>query len=360
MSATRSLSLVSFRRRLLGWYDLHRREMPWRTHDGQTPDPYHVWVSEVMLQQTQVATVIPYFRRFIDAFPTLESLARADESSVLRLWQGLGYYSRGLNLLKAARMIVLEFDGQIPHRVDQLITLPGIGRYTAGAIASIAYNAPAPVVDGNVVRVLARFDAIPDDPRNPRIMEQLWQRAQTLVCPRRPGDFNQALMELGATVCTPRQPDCQGCPLKIGCLAFRSGTVERIPPPKRSKLLPVERRLVLCVRNRLNQYLIQKRPPTGRWAGLWQFLTLVRSSERSVLEQISELSRRIGLNLTDLKPLTTLCHTLTHRKYVFEVWSGKTDSVSSNTPNGLWSSLDQMEGKAFSKPHLLIRARLSP
>lgn len=359
MSATQRPTPDSFRQRLLWWYDHHQREMPWRARPGQTPDPYHVWVSEIMLQQTQVTTVVPYFRRFIEAFPNVQSLAQAEESSVLRLWQGLGYYSRGRNLLKAARMIVQQFNGQIPMQVHQLMTLPGIGRYTAGAIASIAYNVPAPVVDGNVVRVLARIDAIPDDPRQPRIQEQLWQRAEELVCPRRPGDWNQALMELGATVCTPRQPDCPNCPLQTSCLAFQSRTVEQIPPPKPSRVLPIEHRRVLCVQNPLHQYLIQQRPPTGRWAGLWQFLTFVRSENCSASDQWDQLSQQTGMNLVDLQPLTTVCHTLTHRKYVFEVWQGKTESMNTPILNGLWCSLDQMDAKAFPKPHLLIRAKLS-
>src|SRR3954466_12295844 len=191
-----------FARHLLAWFDRHQRALPWRT--VAPLDPYIVLVSEAMLQQTQVATVIPYFQRFIARFPTVTALAESDEQQVLRLWQGLGYYSRARNLRAAARMVVQEFNGQVPQTVQELLSLPGVGRYTAGAVASIAFGKRAPILDGNVARVLCRLDCIRDDPREPATRELLWSRAAQILPKSRLGDFNSALMELGALVCTPR------------------------------------------------------------------------------------------------------------------------------------------------------------
>lgn len=329
--------------------------MPWRAVPGQTPNPYHVLLSEAMLQQTQVATVVPYFRRFINAFPTIESLAAAEEQQVLRLWQGLGYYSRARNLLKAARMIVEQFDGQIPRTVDALLTLPGVGRYTAGAIASIAYDTPAPIVDGNVIRILCRIDAVTDDPRDRNVLARIWTRAQQLVPPKRAGDFNQAMMELGATLCTPKSPKCLVCPVERFCRARAMGIAEEIPPPKKTKPLPLERRLVLCVRNPRDQYLIEQRPPTGRWAGMWQFVTLTAPDRPPTSRSLSTI---LNLPIADLTVLPTVHHTLTHRQYQFDVLHAHTPSTGNPLPR-TWASLLDMEKLPFSKPHLTIRAQLN-
>ena len=212
----------TFQSRLLRWYDAHHRKLPWRAvGDGshRTLDPYHVLVSETMLQQTQVATVIPYYQRFLEKFPTFQSLADADTQDVLRLWQGLGYYSRARNLQAAAREVVSRFGGKVPTNLDDLLTLPGVGRYTAGAIASIAHNLRVPILDGNVARVLCRLDAIESDPRDKSTNQHLWFRAEEILPHSRLGDFNSALMELGATVCTPRNPQCLVCPVREHCQA---------------------------------------------------------------------------------------------------------------------------------------------
>jgi A/G-specific adenine glycosylase len=330
--------------------------MPWRAQPGQTPDPYHVLLSEAMLQQTQVATVIPYFRRFIDTFPTIQSLAAADEQVVLRLWQGLGYYSRARNLLKAARMIIDRFAGQIPRTVDELLTLPGVGRYTAGAIASIAYDTPAPIVDGNVIRILCRIDAVCDDPRDREVLARIWSRAAELVPPKRAGDFNQAMMELGATLCTPKSPKCLVCPVERWCRARAAGIAEEIPPPKKRKPLPVERRLVLCIRNPLGQYLIEQRPPTGRWAGMWQFVTLAAPDHAPTA---ASLARVLDLPLADVAVLTTVRHTLTHRQYQFDAVVAHTPSTANPLPRA-WASLSDMDKLPFPKPHLTLRTHLQP
>ena len=226
---------------LLQWFDRSRRDLPWRLPRDAAPgtrlDPYHVFVSEAMLQQTQVSTVVPYFNRFTSAFPTIRDLANAQLTQVLRLWQGLGYYSRARNLHNAAKQIVAEFDAIVPASVDTLLSLPGIGRYTAGAIASIAYNQRAPILDGNVARVLCRLDAIESDPREPATRNALWARAEEILPDKsdRVGDFNSAFMELGATVCTPRNPQCLICPVRKFCRAYEMGIQDRIPAPARPR-----------------------------------------------------------------------------------------------------------------------------
>jgi A/G-specific adenine glycosylase len=214
-----------FARRLLAWYDGAQRRLPWRVDDrsGRAPNPYHVLVSEAMLQQTQVATVIPYFNRFIERFPTLADLAAADEQDVLRLWQGLGYYTRARNLRAAARAVASEYGGELPRRRDDLLKLPGVGRYTAGAVASIAFDTRAPILDGNVARVLCRVDRIETDPRERATQDLLWRRAEQILPRKRVGAFNTALMELGATVCIPRSPQCLICPVRRHCEAHAAG-----------------------------------------------------------------------------------------------------------------------------------------
>ena len=216
------------------WYAANRRDLPWRPPLGKsTPvDPYAVLVSEFMLQQTQVATVSGYFLRFMVAFPTIAALAAASEHDVLRLWQGLGYYSRARNLHVTARRIATDLGGRIPSSVDELTALPGIGRYTAGAIASIAFDCRAPILDGNVTRVLCRLEKIQTDPRDPKTIKRLWMLAEQILPKHRCGQFNSAMMELGATVCTPRQPQCPICPVKRFCQAAAAGLQEAIPPPQ--------------------------------------------------------------------------------------------------------------------------------
>src|SRR5688572_13745447 len=227
-----------FRRRLLAWYGRSRRDLPWRVQKSPTtggvtrlPDPYHVLLSETMLQQTQVATVVPYFQRFIGRFPTIGDLAAAGEQEVLRCWQGLGYYSRARNLHRCAREIVCTHGGEVPRDFATLLGLPGIGRYTAGAIASLAYDVPAPILDGNVTRVLCRLDAVTEDPRERSVVARLWARAAEILPKSRAGDFNSALMELGATVCTPRGPGCLICPVRAHCEAFARGIQDQVPAP---------------------------------------------------------------------------------------------------------------------------------
>jgi len=329
---------------LLKWYDRSKRDLPWRVAAGH-PDPYHVLVSEAMLQQTQVATVVPYFHRFLAALPTIADLAAADEQIVLRLWQGLGYYSRARNLRKAAIAVMQQHNGRMPSDVELLLTLPGVGRYTAGAIASLAYDRRAPILDGNVVRVLSRLDAIEHDPRSPAMQKRLWARAEEILPPKRAGDFNSALMELGATVCTPRNPQCLICPVAGQCLAYERQLQHVIPPPKKAKETPLLVRHVLCLRDSRGRFLVEQRPPTGRWAGMWQFITRPTEDFSDVLRTSTPARTALG----------TVRHALTHRRYEFHASAASFDGVT-DSEKWRWASPDELHHLPFSRPHLKIRA----
>jgi len=335
-----------FCRRLLRWYLTNRRDLPWRIPLGRqilrddAPDPYHVLVSEAMLQQTQVATVIPYFNRFIQRLPTLPALAAAKEEAVLRLWQGLGYYSRARNLRRCAIAVMNDHAGQLPDDPAELLKLPGIGRYTAGAIASIAFGKRAPILDGNVARVICRLDKIPADPRDKAISELLWARAAEIM-PRRGsmGDFNSALMELGATVCTPRNPKCLVCPVQKHCEAFAAGMQESIPLRRKAKKTPLLKRWTFCIR-RGDRWLIEQRPPKGRWAGMWQFVT--RESNDVEL---------LPVRVSRPRELAMIEHALTHRRYEFRAM--QCGAIDSNG-DGTWVTLKQLDRYPMSRPHVKL------
>lgn len=348
---------MTFQKQLLKWYDAHRRDLPWRTKDGSRVDPYHVFLSEAMLQQTQVVTVTPYFNRFIEQLPTIESLAAADEQTVLRLWQGLGYYSRARNLRKAAQAIVADHGGVVPKDLTQLLALPGVGRYTAGAIASIAHDCRAPILDGNVVRVLCRIDGVRDDPREPKTRDGLWLRAEKILPKARCGDFNSALMELGATVCTPRNPQCLICPVRSHCVAYREQIQDQIPPPKKSKPTPLSLRRVFVISCEFQggpKVLIEQRPPSGRWAGLWQFVTVPVDSLGEKL-----LPPELPFRIDPPVMLGEVSHGLTHRRYTFQAFAARADASASqaNLAPRIWTGLDELDHYPMSKPQLAI-ARL--
>jgi A/G-specific adenine glycosylase len=260
------VSLTEFSAALLAWYARHARDLPWRG----ASDPYRVWISEMMLQQTQVGTVIPYFQRWMERFPTLEDLARASEQDVLALWEGLGYYSRARNLHRAARQAVDELGGALPHSAAELRRLPGVGRYTAGAIASIAFGEDAAALDGNIRRVLARVFNLELPARSPEGERRLWALAEAHLPTRQAGDYNQALMDLGATICTPRRPDCPRCPINDLCEARRLGVQEQRPVEQKKAPTPhyvVTAAVIQCD----EQVLIAQRPSEGLLGGLWEF-----------------------------------------------------------------------------------------
>ncbi len=251
---------------LLRWFDLHQRDLPWRRRKSL----YRIWVSEIMLQQTQVATVIEYFNRFIKRFPNIGTLASADEAEVLKHWEGLGYYRRARQLHAAARAIVEHHQGKFPHQFDQVIALPGIGRYTAGAILSIALDQRQPILEGNTIRLFSRLIGLTGDPRSANNQRRLWEFAESILPGERVGDFNQALMEVGNRVCTPQKPDCPQCPLMPHCLAFENGQQHRIPAASRKMIYEDVTEAAILITRR-SRYLVRLCQPGQRWAGLWDF-----------------------------------------------------------------------------------------
>lgn len=296
-----------------------------------------------MLQQTQVATVIPYFRRWMQLFPTIDALAAAAEGDVLKAWEGLGYYSRARNLHKAAKAVVHDHHGQFPQTAETLRDLPGVGPYTAGAVASIAFNQKAPLVDGNVIRVLSRLYGYADDPRSREGTKWMWNRAAELVPDHRPGDFNSALMELGATICTPKNPQCLLCPVAAACVAREKGLQSQIPPPKAAKVTPHFDRNVFCIQNRDGLYLLEQRPSSGRWAGMWQFMT-------------RDTTEPWPLPKEKFEAIGEVAHALTHRRYTYHVWTAsapKTFHLPPDRPTA-WVNLSSLEKYALPKPHLRV------
>ena len=267
MSSINRPTIRRIQQSLLGWFDEHRRELPWRVKRN----PYWTWVSEIMLQQTQVSTVVPYFERLIRSYPSIASLAKARESEVLKLWEGLGYYSRARNLVRGARQVMQAHAGTLPPNVEELRRIPGIGRYTAGAIASIAFDRPEPVLDGNVMRLLCRLRDLEGDPRKAPLHERLWSLARRLASDTDAARLNESLMELGALVCTPHNPQCQMCPLRKHCRAYKFGRVEQRPQIARNPSIRKKVHIVLARRN-VSQVLVHKRDRHARpWANLWTF-----------------------------------------------------------------------------------------
>jgi len=295
-----------FAHRVLEWFDSHgRKNLPW-----QHPiDAYRVWVSEIMLQQTQVTTVIPYFQRFMDRFPDVASLAAAELDDVLHLWTGLGYYARGRNLHRTARLIAADHGGRLPEDPAELAGLPGIGPSTAGAIAAIAFGRPAAILDGNVKRVLARFHAVDGYPGDSGPMKVLWQHAQAHTPAHRPGDYAQAMMDLGATVCTRSLPQCPVCPVAARCTARRRGATDRYPERKARADKPLRAARLFLVIDPQGRCLLEQRPPTGVWGGLWT--PPQRNSDTTLADLCGELDIAAA-DVTDSRSGTVFRHTFTH------------------------------------------------
>ena len=307
------------RRRLLAWYDKTKRNLPWRN----TKDPYSIWVSEIMLQQTQVKTVIPYYERWIKTLPTIERLANASEQKILKLCEGVGYYSRAKNLKKSAQIIYKEMNGKLPKTAKDLQNLPGIGRYTAGAISSIAFGLKAPVLDGNVKRVLSRLFCIKDNGATSASENRLWEKAGDLLPVRRPGDFNQALMELGATICIPKSPICQQCPVQTICKAFLTNRVKAFPPSKKkgsSKKIEVSAGII--IKNK--KVYIQQRAKDGLMGGLWEFPGGKRKKGESSEECLKrEIKEELRADVISLNKVMTVKHTYTQFRVTLNVFNCK-------------------------------------
>jgi A/G-specific adenine glycosylase len=311
------------RRRLLAWFRHHQRDLPWR----RSRNPYRIWVAEVMLQQTRIAAVLPYYHRFLKKFPSVESLARAPQEEVLRQWSGLGYYSRAKNLHRAAKRIVAQHNREFPHEFEAALDLPGVGRYTAAAILSIAYGAPLAVLDGNVARVLARLGAIRGDLRAPRRWRRLGETAQDLLAHRAPGDWNQALMELGETICTPRVPRCAECPVARWCRAYARGITGKIPAPRRKREAVHVRIAAAILRDPRGRTLLVRDPGLPAEAGisakagaqcgalfsrLWQF-PAVEVVQDAKAELAGHLRSILRISPAALEPLPPARHGVTFR-----------------------------------------------
>jgi A/G-specific adenine glycosylase len=337
------------RRRLLAWFDQYQRNLPWR----RSRDPYRIWLSEIMLQQTQVATVIPYYHRFLQAFPNVQALAAADEQDVLRQWEGLGYYRRARHLHQAARYLVREHAGALPDDPQVWESLPGIGRYTLGAVLSQAYGRRLPILEANSMRVLCRLFAIADNPRQSATQRQLWELADLLVSRRRPGDFNQALMELGALVCTSTHPQCSRCPLRRRCVAAQQQRQHQLPRQGPAAATEHIDEVAVIVRRRA-QVLAVQRPAAGRWANLWEFPHgAVHSGENLHAAAARVLLQSTGIRAKIESHLTTLKHGIMH----FQVTIHALEAVyrggrfrSSEHQQGRWLQPAQLAQLPLSAP----------
>lgn len=340
-------SASGFRAALLAWYQTSARDLPWR----RTSDPYRVWISEVMLQQTQVKTVVPYFERFVAAFPTVAALGAAPPERVLKLWEGLGYYSRGRNLHRAARFIVNEHGGALPRTAAEWGALPGVGPYTANAIASITTGEPVAVLDGNVKRVLARLLAMKQSIDDSKAAAMLRQAADRLLDRKRPGDFNQAMMELGARICTPRSPACPTCPVASWCRAQRAGLADRLPVRRRRPRAPEHHEQAVVI-SRRERYLLVRRPDRGLLANLWGWPTVpVRNARapRSVVERAAR--ERFGLTIACGDKQSTVRHDFTHRQLWVHVHRARWVAGTLRPADGVrarWVTARQLEALPLS------------
>lgn len=336
---------MHFTELLLHWYDQNARVLPWRgIHNA-----YHTWVSETMLQQTRVETVLAYYPRFIERFPTVEALAAAPEDEVLKLWEGLGYYRRARNLHKGAQQVVAEFGGVIPSNVKELMKISGIGEYTAGAIASIAYDQAVPAVDGNVIRVVSRVVGIRENVGVPSVKRRIAQEAAALVPKKRPGDFNQAMMDLGATVCVPGTPSCDRCPVAEKCDACREGDAEDIPElPRKNPPRVIDYDLCLIFND--ERVLMRQRTET-MLQGLWIYPLI---EEHHAIRQLPVLvKRRIGLPVTDVQPAGEARHIFTHQVWQMKLYTMQT---TAEAPEG-WRFVTLEEMQQLTIPTAVKKAK---
>ncbi len=327
MRAHPAMQPEQFSSAVLDWYDRHgRHDLPWQ----QGITPYRVWVSEIMLQQTQVSTVLNYFDRFMEALPTLQALAEAPEDEVLHLWTGLGYYTRARNLQKTAKIVVADHDGEFPRDVEKLILLPGIGLSTAGAIASLSMGLRAPILDGNVKRVLARFTAQEGYPGEPRVAKQLWATAERFTPHSRVNNYTQAMMDLGATLCTRSKPSCLLCPLERACQAHMLGLETRYPIPKPRKTVPQKRTLMPMLANEDGAILLYRRPSSGLWGGLWSL------PELDDFDDLQHLATQHALQLGEHHELPGLVHTFSHFQLSIEPWLVKVQESADHVAEADW------------------------
>ena len=362
--------ILSFRQKLLTWYDANKRDLPWR----RSKNPYHIWVSEIMLQQTRVDTVIPYYERFLDWFPTVESLANAPEERLLKVWEGLGYYSRVRNMQTAARQIMSDFQGEFPSTYEGISSLKGIGPYTAGAISSIAFNIPQPAVDGNVMRVLARLFEVNHDIGNPSNRKIFQAMMEVLIDPDRPGDFNQALMDLGSDIEAPVNPRPEESPVKDFSAAYQHGTMNRYPikAPKK-KPIPIYLK-ALVVQNSQGQFLLEKNESEKLLAGFWHFPLIEvddfsdQNQDLDLFSQVAEPILQLGpspqesfeqdydleVDWQDLR-FEEVKHIFSHRKWHIQIIAGRvTETQEYADREVLWLSPEEFSNYPLAKPQQKI------
>ena len=351
--------ILLIQERLAQWFRENKRDLPWRG-----ASPYAVWVSEIMLQQTQVATAIPYFNRFLERFPTIETLASAPIDEVLKYWAGLGYYARARNLHKASQIVVENFGGAVPNDPKTLRSLPGVGRYTSGAILSIAYNLPEPIVDGNVIRVISRLFGIKGDPKSSTNQGTLWEIAESLVPREAPGDFNQGLMELGALVCEPAEPKCETCPLLQFCFAGNS------PEPNAYPEIPAGKATVRAVHvsaallNEKDEVLIVQRPLHGLWGGLWEFPRVkALPGEKPSEAAVRAMQEAMGMKVEAIQSFGDVVHSVTHFRIKLHgvltksaLFSG--EPILQNYVGMQWVGLYSLSNFALSAPQVLLKNQL--
>jgi A/G-specific adenine glycosylase len=333
-----------FNHELLNWFHRNGRDLPWR----KTKNPYYIWISEVMLQQTQVDTVIPYYHRFIDSFPTIRALADAPEDQVLKSWEGLGYYSRARNLQSGVREVAEKYHGELPDDKKQLLSIRGIGPYTAGALLSIAFGEPEPAVDGNVMRVMSRIFLIDDDIAKSATKKKFGQIVQELITEADPSAFSQSLMDLGAMICRPRNPLCPECPVREFCRANAEG-VQSEYPVKSRKAGPVTKSYaILLLRDGGGKFLIEKRPEKGLLAGLWQF-PMVPGTKRDDL--FAAAREKTGQPVRLKKETFTLTHHFSHLIWKLVLYAGKCDGPVRRDETVRWLAVNDLERLPFPVPH---------
>lgn len=348
-----NLDTLKFNNDLLTWYYENLRDLPWR----KDQDPYRVWVSEIMLQQTRVDTVIPYFERFMEVYPTIFHLAEAEEQDLLKMWEGLGYYSRARNLHEAVKEVVSSYKGIVPKDGKKLEKLKGIGPYTKGAIMSIAFNEPEPAVDGNVMRVLSRVLFITDNISEHRTRRIFEDYVRQLISKEDPGAFNQGLMELGALICKPRNPLCSDCPVKSHCKAYEENVQEELPVRTRAKQQTVLPYVTLLIRNEAGEYMIEQRPETGLLANMWQF-PMVPIAEIGFEHIAAWFMAEYGIKVDLQKQITHIRHIFSHLIWEIDVYRATTTEDLEDMEKVKFVSREELSHYPFPVPHLKMKEHL--
>ncbi|SER58514.1 A/G-specific DNA-adenine glycosylase [Gracilibacillus ureilyticus] len=348
-----TINIPQFRHDLITWFEQEQRDLPWR----ENQDPYRVWVSEIMLQQTKVETVIPYFHRFIQSFPTLEALAEADEQQVLKAWEGLGYYSRVRNLQAAVREVVADYNAKVPEDAEQFGNLKGVGPYTQGAVLSIAYGKAEPAVDGNVMRVLSRILLIQEDIAKAKTRKIFEQAVRQLISHENPSAFNQGLMELGALICTPRNPSCLLCPVQVHCKAYSEGIQHSLPVKTKKTKQKDEAYYVLVMEDKDGKYILEQRPNEGLLAQMWQFpMVATKEVSENLLEPY--IMERYQINCQSIDQLQPVKHIFSHIKWDLNVIKCRCDKLRVSGPAQQILSLDEIESYPLPVSHQKIYKQL--